>query len=212
MNNIEKKYKNIIFDIGGVLVDFVPEKSFETVGAPKEMIEELLNATVRSDLWPELDLGIIPEDKIIDKMVKNYEAGEKYIRDFFRVGKMQLVTEFEYSSDWLKGMKDRGYNVYLLSNYPKSYFELHYNEMFTFKKYTDGKVVSAYEKLIKPDKRIYELILRRFNLKAEESIFIDDRIENVEGAKAACITAIQFNGYDETRKKLEEMLEERGEI
>lgn len=201
------KIKNIIFDIGGVLVDFVPADAFRKTGAKEEDIKRLLDATVDSNLWNELDKGIIPESEIIAQMVAGCEDKEDEIRRFFDEGKEYVVEEFDYACNWLKSVKDEGFNVYLLSNYPESYFDLHERNKFQFIKHIDGKVVSAYEKCVKPDRKIYEILLERYNLVAEECIFIDDRIVNVEAAREIGIEAIQFTSYDDVCQKLRRILQ-----
>lgn len=198
--------KNIIFDIGNVLVEFRPEKVFLEIGVSPEKIEGLANATVYSPLWPELDRGIMREEDVFQKMK---EASPEYAKEIGLISEKaieELVHCFDYSADWLKGLQERGYKVFLLSNYPKSFFELHSKKHFSFLPYIDGKVVSAYVNLIKPDIRIYETLLNKYNLKPEECVFLDDREENVEGAEKAGIHGIQFLSYDDANRKLEQML------
>lgn len=78
---------------------------------------------------------------------------------FIEEGKPYLTIPFAYSAQWLKQFHDRGYGVYILSNYPVSYFEAH-KAGFEFLKYTDGRVVSGYVKLLKPDPRSIGACLR----------------------------------------------------
>lgn len=89
-------------------------------------------------------------------------------------------------------LKERGYKLYLLSNAPDYFYENigHYRVFDLF----DGFVVSGCEKVVKPDRRIYEIVLERFGLRAEECVFFDDLEKNVEGAKAVGIEAYRFEG------------------
>lgn len=89
-------------------------------------------------------------------------------------------------------LKERGYKLYLLSNAPDYFYEniSHYRVFDLF----DGFVVSGCEKVVKPDRRIYEIVLERFGLRAEECVFFDDLEKNVEGAKAVGIEAYRFEG------------------
>ena len=203
---MRKMIKNIVFDIGNVLVEFRPEKVFAELGVSAEKIQGLANATVYSPLWPELDRGVMEEAAVFEKMKEATPEYAKEIDLFIEKGLGNIVSSFDYAADWLKGLQERGYKVYLLSNYPESFFEQHSKEKFTFLPYVDGKIVSAYVKLIKPDIRIYEELINTYGLQAEECVFLDDREENVEGAKKAGMKGIQFFSYEDAVNQLEEML------
>ena len=147
--------KNLIFDIGGVLVDFRPAGVLKDMGVSEERARVILRESIASPLWHEMDRGAIPEEEVIAAMRGNVpeEMRADYDR-FIEEGKPYLTIPFAYSAQWLKQFHDRGYGVYILSNYPVSYFEVH-KAGFEFLKYTDGRVVSGYVKLLKPDPAIY---------------------------------------------------------
>ncbi len=96
--------------------------------------------------------------------------------------------------------KVKGYKLFILSNAHKSFYE--YFPRAIDLNIFDGVVVSADIHIVKPDIRIYEHLLNTYNLKPEECLFIDDRADNVKGAKAAGINAIQFNGDFEEIKSI----------
>ena len=85
----------------------------------KNKIAALAHATYENPVWVELDRGVIPENEIIDEMVKVAPQYEADIRRFFKEGKAFVVKAFDYAADWINELKSRGYRVYLLSNYPK---------------------------------------------------------------------------------------------
>lgn len=198
--------KNIIFDIGNVLVEFNPEKVFLEIGIDKNKIEGLAQATVHNCLWPELDRGVLPEEEVFRKMKENAPEYEQEINLMLDKAMEKLVRSYDYAAGWLKSLQERGYKIYLLSNYPESLFELHSKNKFTFLPYIDGKVVSAYVKLIKPDCKIYELLLEKYHLNAQECVFLDDREENIQGAKKVGIHGITFLSYEDASEKLEALL------
>lgn len=200
--------KNIIFDIGNVLVEFCPDKAMEKAGIDKERIAGTLDATVYSSLWIELDRGVMDEKDVEKEMIKRAPEYRKEISLFFEKGKEYVVSIFSYAAEWIKELKNQGYQVYLLSNYPVSFFELHSKMQFNFLEYVDGKVVSAYVKMIKPDAEIYQHILEKYNLIAEECVFLDDREENVEAAVEEGIQGIIFTNYEEVKEKLNLMLQQ----
>lgn len=199
--------KNIIFDIGGVLVDFRPREAMRRIGISEEKIPALLDATVCSPLWVELDRGALPEKEVISRMSAQYPELSSEINSFFQKGIKYLVKSCDYATEWLRDYKMRGYKLYLLSNYPSSCFELHCREnLFTFLELTEGRIVSGYVKQIKPERGIYETLLSSYGLTAGECVFIDDRADNVQAAREAGLHALRFTEFEETCRRLEPLL------
>ena len=228
--------KNIILDIGNVLVRFMPDESMRRLGIPDEKIPALLDATVYSPLWVELDRGVISETDVINMMKEKTPELAKDIQSFYDEGKEYLVESFDYSFDWINSFKRKGYKVYLLSNYPVSYFENHIrNNRFSFlntnddtinsiinttsdttnndiistsiNSIIDGKIVSGYVKMVKPDHDIYKLLLSTYKLNADECVFLDDRMENVEAAREVGMHALRFTDIEETEHRLTPLLQ-----
>ena len=199
--------KNIIFDIGGVLVSFEPDRVFREMGLPEEEVQILYQHTAKSPYWKELDRGVLPKEEVFQTMVNTMpQAYRTDAMEFFTKRIPEAVTSFDYSADWLKGLKERGYNIYLLTNYPEWLFETHWKKGFTFVPYVDGKVVSGKVKLIKPDHAIYETIIKKYSLNPAESVFIDDVKENVQAAKETGLNAIQFTNINDVKNQLEKLL------
>ena len=202
--------KNIIFDIGGVLVDFNPEKVLKNMGLPEEEIQIVQTNTVLGPLWTELDRGVMPKEEVFELMINNVPAEyQKDAREFLFNHTLETVSCFDYAQNWLRSLKNKGYNVYLLTNYPQWMFEPHFNNLFTFAPYVDGYVVSAVVKLIKPDHKIYENIVAKYNLNPQECVFIDDRLDNVIGARETGLNALQFTTKEETFNNLDALLAQK---
>lgn len=200
--------KNIVFDIGDVLVKFMPEASVRYAGVDEKEVDNVLAATVGSRWWAELDRGIMDEEEVITKMIEESPKYKEAIRRFFDDGKELLVEAFDYSEKWIADMKSRGYKVYLLSNYPRSYFLLHSETRMPFVKNVDGKVVSAFVKYVKPEPEIYRILLDTYRLVPSECVFIDDREDNVDGAVKAGMHGIVFKNYVDANTKLDALLED----
>lgn len=198
--------KNIVFDIGDVLVKFMPEASVRYIGVDETEVNDVLAATVGSRWWAELDRGVMDEEEVIEKMIEESPKYKDAIRKFFDDGKELLVEAFDYSEKWIDDMKSRGYRVYLLSNYPRSYFLLHSETRMKFVKNVDGRVVSAFVKSVKPEHEIYKILLDTYNLNPNECVFIDDREDNVEGAVKAGMHGIVFKNFEDANQKLESLL------
>lgn len=202
--------KSVVFDIGGVLIDFSPEKVLMAKGVTGGDLNKVLKATTGSAHWKELDRGVIDKDEVIARMKEGQGDLGKWIDWFFDEGIKDVVSEREYAVPWIKGLKERGLGVYLLSNYPVWAFEMH-KARFGFLPLTNGRVVSAYEKVIKPDRAIYELLLSRYGLKAEECVFVDDVEINVRAACELGIHGVQFASYKETFQAVDSIIDE-GEL
>jgi len=104
-------------------------------------------------------------------------------------------------------LKEAGLKVYLLSNYPREVFALHTEcGSFPFLEKVDGKVVSGFVKMIKPNADIYKYLLKEYSLCADECVFIDDREENVEAARTLGMKGIVFECYEQAHRELERLL------
>lgn len=192
--------KNIIFDIGNVLTDFRWEGFLRDKGFDGEVYERIVNATVLSNIWCEYDRGVWSEEQILAAFIKNAPELEVEIHQAFDDFK-ELVTLREYAIPWIMELKEKGYKVVYLSNFSRK-AEVECGDALAFLPFTDGGILSYQEKLIKPDAAIYELLLSRFGLVAEECVFLDDTLANVEAARELGIHGIHF----ETKEQAEEEL------
>ena len=200
--------KNIVFDIGNVLVKIQPDQAMRELGIAEEKIPKMAQATYLNPIWGELDRGVIPEAEIIDEMVTVAPEYEEDIRLFFRDGKDKVVKAYPYAKDWIEELQESGYKVYLLSNYPENYFELHMRNQLDFVNIVDGKIISGMVKMVKPDADIYQCLFDTYKLNPEECVFLDDRPENIEGGEKLGMQGIVFESYEGAKVKLEKMLNE----
>lgn len=200
--------KNIIFDLGGVLVDWNPVDKLRRMGLPEDEVNIIAQNTAFSAEWNEIDKGAIEKEKLFDVMLARIP--EEYRKDaasFLNEGVFDAIHSFSYSADWLKSLKERGLSLYLLTNYSEWMFDYHYKNEFSFTDSIDGMVVSGKVKLLKPDRAIYEALMKKYGLKPEECVFFDDRAENVEGARKCGINGIVFTDFETARAKLNSYLE-----
>lgn len=199
--------KNIVFDIGQVLVDFRWEQHMRDIGLSEAAIKAVGDGWVKAPIWNELDRGILSEAECLE-LAYNALPDYKAEIDLFWGSPDGMIRCREQSAPWLCSLKERGYNVYLLSNYPRSLFAAHEKVFTPFLPYVDGRVVSAFVGVMKPDRGIYEKLLEKYGLRAEECVFIDDRADNIEGAEAAGIKGLLFTDSASTIAKLDRLLEE----
>jgi putative hydrolase of the HAD superfamily len=198
--------KNVIFDVGGVLVDFRWRALMADLGMSIERQDEFEKKVFGSKWWAELDRGALAEEYVVGKL---RESISEHIDAFELIWANQeyLVESFDYSPIWMDELKAKGLKIYLLSNYPKSIFSLHEEKgKFNFIDRIDGKVVSGFVGMAKPDEDIYRCLVDKYGLKAEECVFIDDREENIQTAKALGMKGIVFRDYEQARAELEREL------
>ena len=197
--------KNIIFDIGQVLVNYDWRGYIRSLGYEGETAERIGRAMFAAPDWNELDRGVLSTEEVVERFVRNDPAIERELRDAFRRSG-ETISEREYAVPWVREMKERGFRVYYLSNYSDYIYQGSRHILEKFLREMDGGVFSWKVQMIKPDEGIYRRLLETYGLKAEECVFMDDNPANVETAKRLGIQGIVFTGYEETRQKLEEML------
>ncbi|MGN0263206.1 MAG: HAD family hydrolase [Oliverpabstia sp.] len=196
--------KNIIFDVGKVLVEYDPDGMMKKLGFDEETLQTVNQAVFQNELWNESDRGVLSPEELLEAFIANNPAYEKEIRQVIdAVG--DTISLMPYAVEWVKGLKERGYHLYILSNYAEYTYEKTSHKM-EFLPYMDGVVFSYRCKLIKPEKEIYEYICKTYELKPEESVFLDDRKDNVEAARNMGMHGIVFENYAQGSETLEQLL------
>ena len=190
----------IVFDVGDVLINFRFRDHMRDLGFSEQAVEELSERMVLTEFWHEMDLGIRMEKDAIEKFTAEMPEYEQEIRTFW-ANTDGLVAEYPYAEPLVKGLKDAGHSVYVLSNYPVETAKRHW-PTFRFLPHADGYIISGFEKVAKPDPRMYRLLESRFGVNLGECLFIDDRQVNIDGAEALGMQGILFTGYQELIRKL----------
>ncbi len=169
-----------LFDLGGVFFDWDPnyfyKDIFDTVDERKYFLTKVCN-----DEWNvKQDAGRTfkeAEDELIP-LFPNYE---KEIKMYYKNHRNMIRGTFDLSIKVLEKLKNYNYECYVLSNWSAETFVGMIDD-YPFLKLFDGLLISGEDKLMKPDKAIYELAIYRFNLKPTETVFIDDKLENIKTA------------------------------
>ena len=196
--------KSVIFDIGNVLTDFSWQEMYREKGLGGETFERVAKATVQSPFWCELDRGVMTFDEVMEKFVSLDKEMEDEVRRVL-ADTHGIVTGRAYAMPWVCSLKEQGLKVYVLSNFSEKIWK-DCKDALEFVEYTDGGIISYKEHLIKPDPAVYELLLERYGLEAEECVFIDDLNENVEAAITLGIHGIVFKTYEQAKKELNTLL------
>lgn len=195
--------KNIIFDVGGVLLSYDWKGAMLKAGATDEEAENIGVNIFDDPLWKELDLGIRPYFEIVEDLCLAYPSGAHFIRSFLtNVENMPLDRPRVW--DEIHRLKDKGYRIFILSNYSKYMFDAH-TQNKPFMQDIDGLMVSYMVHINKPDSGIYQALLNRYALKPEDCVFFDDRVENVEGARQLGISAVIISSEEALLSELREL-------
>lgn len=199
--------KNVIFDVGKVLVEYDPDSYMERLGFDLKTRQAVNQAMFQNPLWEESDRGKLSTEELLEKFIFNdKEYKEEITKAYQTVG--NTIELFPYSVAWIKELKQRGYRVYILSNYAEVTYE-QTKEKMEFLPYVDGAVFSFQCKWIKPEREIYEELCRKYSIEPRESVFLDDRLDNIEQARNLGFFGIQFESYEQAVKELERILNQK---
>lgn len=199
------KKKNLIFDVGNVLLEYRWNQMLLDYGLSKEEAEVAGPLFFEHELWKELDLGNLSVEEVICAYGKALPQYAELIRWFLTHLELMPIPRKDV---WKKVrlLKQKGYRIYLLSNYNGDFFRIHTKDA-DFIEDIDGKVVSYEIHKIKPDPAIYEYLLEKYDLKPEESVFFDDREENTQAAEKLGIQSYTISSKEYLLSVLDEFLE-----
>lgn len=189
--------RNIVFDMGQVLIHWQPALFLEREGIPASDRPPLLQEVFGSVEWIRMDRGTVSLEEGLSAMCARLpERLRDTARDLTLNWWKRNLLPVEGMADLVRELKGLGYGIYLLSN-AKSDLPLYF-DLIPGSECFDGKIVSADWKLLKPQHEIYETLFREYHLKPDECFFIDDLALNVEGADYAGMSGTVFDG-DMTR-------------
>lgn len=196
------KIDTIIFDLGGVLIDWNPEYVFlDVFNGDRKKMQWFLDTICTSD-WNENQDAGYPMAQATEDRIVLFPEYEKEIRQFYGRWVDMLGGPITGTVDILKKcIKSKDYKVVALTNWSAETFPIA-QERFDFLNWFEGIIVSGKEKTRKPFDDIYNLTLNRFNIKAENAIFIDDNHRNIEAANNLGINGIRFESPERLLQQL----------
>ena len=195
-------YSAVVFDLGGVLLDWDPRYLYRKLFDGDEAAMERFLAQVCTPSWHAAhDLGY-SIFQACSELAARYPAQAELIRAWGQRSEEMVAGPIAGTVAILADLKQRGVACYALSNMEAETFPLRLRR-FGFLRWFDGHVISGLEGMAKPDPRIYRLLLDRYRLAAGDTLFIDDRADNVAAARAVGICAVQFESAQVLRAQLE---------
>lgn len=197
--------KNIVFDFGGVLVDWNPRYFYRNIFKSEEEMEYFLTTVCTPDWNTQTDWQLTFAEAI-EQLIPQFPQYEREIRLYWDGWLEMLHAEIPESIAFKASLRAEGYRLYGLTNWSAETMPLA-EEKFSFMKGMDGVVVSGYERVKKPDERIFRILLDRYNLRPEETVFFDDHIENIIAAREMGIHGILFKDAEQAERDLKALIE-----
>ena len=196
MSNI----KTVVFDIGGVLIDWNPRHLYRKIFSSEEEMERFLSEVCTYEWNVQQDGGKLFSEATAELSARFPEYSDKIALYYGRWEEM-LGGELTDTVNLFNELKSAGMPLYALTNWSHEAFPVAY-ERYGFMKQFDGIVVSGYEKLLKPDHAIYRVLMDRYNVNPAESVYIDDNKANAEAAAELGFHSIHFQSADHLRYEL----------
>ena len=193
-----------LFDLGGVFFDWNPRYFFKDIFLNSADLEYFLSSVCNDEWNIQQDAGRTIKDAE-EELIPKFPKYKEQIKLYYPNHRRMIKEVFSESIDILSELKERNYSSYVLSNWSAETF-VGMTDDYPFLKHFDGLLISGEVQLVKPNPRIYELAMRRFNLELKETVFIDDRLENVQAAKKLGFKIIHLVNPKDIRRKINEFL------
>ncbi|MFN8241996.1 MAG: HAD family phosphatase [Bacteroidales bacterium] len=196
--------RNIVFDLGNVLLNWNPEQHFIRKGLSHEEREVILSEVFRAPEWPMLDNGDLSLWEAVERISVRSTLNTDQILAAFN-SRLEILFPLDFNIKLLPGLKKAGFKLYYLSNFPEDIFDevTAKNSFFTL---FDGGIISARVRLSKPDPEIFRHLAGNYNLEYGETLFIDDIKTNVDAAVSLGMKGIHLKDQTGLRAHLEELL------
>ena len=197
------KIENIVFDVGNVIVKWSPIEIVRRTFGPAVNIVESADLIFRNELWMALNRGELTEDQAKLEYLRLLDVDEAKIDLLFRHIK-ETQDLVDGTAGLLGRLHDAGYSAYALTDNVREI--VHYlRERYDFWSLFSGAIVSAEVGCLKPHPEIFEHLLTKYDLQANQTVFIDDVLQNVQGAENVGLTGILFTDADSCESRLREL-------
>lgn len=192
--------KNIIFDYGGVLLDWNPHYLYDPYFGDKEKAEWFLTNICTYEWNAQHDGGHRVAEGTAE-LVAEHPEWKKEIEMYYGEFMQMMGGQIEGMEDCVKQLKDKGYHIFGLSNWSEETFAL-VRHVYPVLDLMEGMVISGIEKVMKPNHRIFEIALERFGIMADETVFVDDNPNNVKAACEVGIHGVLFSSRTQIENEL----------
>ena len=194
------RIETVVFDLGGVLVDWDPRYLYRKIFTGKGEMEDFL-ATITTTEWHiEQDRGRTMEEATAI-LISRHPEHKREIEAYYGRWDEMFGGPIEGTVDILRELHERGWPLHALTNWSAETFPVA-RETYGFLSWFDEIVVSGKEGMIKPDKNLYAVLIQRTGLDPATSVFVDDSLPNVAAARDLGFTAVAFQNPTQLREEL----------
>ncbi len=195
--------RNIIFDIGGVLLDYNPKTYLDKLDIKESRRNKLNDVIFHDQRWKDCLNGFISNSELIEQLVRENLEYKKEIELILSKDSLKyMLPPKQEVIEYYKSLKRKGYKIFLCSNITKDTYN-YVKDNFEIIQIADGGVFSCFENISKPNSEIYYRLIEKYNLEIEKSILIDDTKRNVISANDIGLRGILFNNIEDIKKILE---------
>ena len=200
--------KNLVFDMGNVLIEWNSEKVLKAITDDIHLQDLLRKEVFKTGLWVETDAGVKTREEVIE--IITGKLGEKYRNEITQLLRYwyKYVDVFTKVQDRIIELSKSGYSIYILSNTAFTFYDLVKEGYLPATSVAKGMVLSCEEKVLKPNEKIYNILLERYNLDPHNTMFFDDLPENIWGAARCGINGFVVENESELLTYLDKLREE----
>ena len=200
--------KNLVFDMGNVLIEWNSEKILKAITEDIHLQDLLKKEVFETGLWVETDEGVKTREEVIE--IVTGKLGEDYRNEITQLLRYwyKYVDVFTKVQDRIIELSKSGYSIYILSNTAFTFYDLVKEGYLPATSVAKGMVLSCEEKVLKPNGKIYNILLERYNLDPHNTMFFDDLPENIWGAARCGINGFVVENESELLTYLDKLREE----
>jgi 2-haloacid dehalogenase len=195
------KISAVVFDLGGVLIDWDPRHLYRKLFSDPAEMEDFLARICTPDWHRQHDLGA-DITASCERLATQHPRYRRMIMAWAERGEEMAAGQYDRTVRVLAELKAAGLRCYALSNMEPVPFTIRLAR-FPFMSWFDGHVISGLERVAKPDPRIFQILLERYCLAPEETAFADDSPANVATARSMRINAVHYTSADQLRRELQ---------
>lgn len=200
---VGNKISAVAFDLGGVLLDWNPRHLYRKLFSDPAEMENFLTQICTPQWHHAHDLGA-DVTASCRRLARRHPGYREMIMAWSERGEEMIAGQFDKAVHLLAEVKAAGLRCYSLSNMEPHTFKIR-SARFAFMTWFDGHVISGIERVAKPDARIFQILLGRYGLVPEATVFLDDTPGNVDAARALGINAVHYTGADQIRPELHDL-------
>ena len=200
--------KNLVFDMGNVLIEWNSEKILQAITDDIKLQNLLRKEVFETGLWVQTDEGVKTREEMIE--IVTAKIGEEYRNEITQLSRYwyKYVAVYTKVQDRIIELSKNGYNIYILSNTAYTFYDLVKEGYLPVTSIAKGIVLSCEERVLKPNEKIYNILLERYNLDPHDTMFFDDLPENIWGAARCRINGFVVENESELLTYLDKLREQ----